>query len=69
MNYDQALERAKTTPVMRPHWRWVWLTFEKGRHLLLYDAGRVEPVDPWKALKNDRDATNWMDAPRSPDDL
>jgi hypothetical protein len=65
MNYEQALQRAKITPVMRPHWHWVWLTFEGGRHRLLHDDGRVEA---WRACKADRKATDWVDAPRSPDE-
>lgn len=65
MNYEKALERAKSRPVMRPQWKQRWLTFENGRHLELYDDGSVHE---WCPLHPDMAATDWIDAPRSPDE-
>lgn len=65
MNYEQALDRAKTQPVMRPHWKQRWLTFEKGTHLELLDDGSVHE---WCPLQEDMAATDWRDAPQSPDE-
>jgi predicted glutamine amidotransferase len=65
MTYSQALERAKTQPVMRRHWKRHWLTFENGTHLDLRDDGSVHA---WCPLRHDMVATDWRDAPQSPDE-
>lgn len=64
MNYEQALERAKATPVMRAHWKRHWLTFENGQHLELHDDGSTHE---WCPLRHDIAATDWVDAPQSQD--
>jgi hypothetical protein len=65
MNYEQALERAKTNLVMRPHWRRHWLTFENGQHVELRDDGSTHK---WCPQHHGMAATDWCDAPQSPDE-
>lgn len=65
MDYQQALERAKTHLVMRSHWKRRWLIFAKGQHLELHDDGSVHE---WCPLHHDISATDWFDAPSSPDE-
>lgn len=59
MTYTEALERAKHTPVMRPHWKNYWLTYEDGKHFQLNYSGLLEP---WRYLEWERDATDWIEA-------
>lgn len=66
MTYTEALERAKTTPVMRPHWRYTWLSFEDGQHCKLYDDGRIAP---WSPDLRDIEATDWIEAPKPVDEF
>lgn len=64
--YQHALERAKSAPVMRAHWKRHWLTFENGQHLELHDDGSTHE---WCPLRHDMEATDWIDAPKAADDL
>lgn len=67
MNYNEALERAKSTPVMRSHWHWIWLIYKDGKHLLENDDGQVEK---WgNGTKADREATDWIEAPKPVDEF
>lgn len=63
MTYTEALERAKSTPVMRPHWCWIWLTYNKGKHVLLNDNGQETKWN--NGTKADREATDWIEAPKN----
>lgn len=66
MNYQQALERAKSTPVMRPHWRHYWLIWENGQYLELNYLGIVKR---WFVLTWEKEATDWIEAPKPVDEF
>lgn len=62
MNYTEALERAKSTPVMRPKWKTVWLTYENDNWFLLHDSGAIIS---WKPYGIELLATDWIEAPKN----
>lgn len=61
MTYTEALERAKSTPVMRPHWKYFWLIFENGRYLELNYFGLTSL---WYPMPIERYVTDWIEAPK-----
>jgi hypothetical protein len=66
MNYTEALERAKSTPVMRRHWINRWLTWENGKHFQLKDDSSL---NPWFPLEHESSATDWVEAPKPIDEF
>lgn len=67
MNYTEALERAKSTPVMRSNWKNQWLIFENNSYLRLNDFGEI--VTNWAVSRLDIQATDWIEAPKPVDEF